>query len=121
MACHHFGIIDEFDDFHDYGADGDYYGLVKKYNCVSYDDDALEMWARGLEDIEFHWHTHGNMGNGLAWWGVTLIPPDAIPKAIFILEQHIDKTLRCEAEAVTLLGLLKKALSDSKWVIHYGC
>ena len=123
MACeHHFGIIDKFDELKDYGAlEEEYPCIIKKHNCISYDDDALTRWALDLTNTEMHWHRYGNYGKGLAWCGITLIPPYILPEIIHWLALYIKKSLFCDAEALKLLGLLKNAFKESKWVIHCGC
>lgn len=84
----------------------------QKYDCISVDDAYLQEVTDRLIAIDFYWHTLSVRGRGLAYCGITLIPPDS---------------LKVFADVVTdipqlreLAELLKKAACESKWVIHFG-
>ena len=62
--------------------------------------------------IDFYWHTLSAKGKGLAYYGITLIPPDSL-KAFIDAIADIPKL--CE-----LKKLLEEALDQNKWMIHYG-
>lgn len=84
----------------------------QKYDCISVDDAYLQEVTDRLIAIDFYWHALSVRGRGLAYCGITLIPPDS---------------LKVFADVVTdipqlreLAELLKKAARESKWVIHFG-
>lgn len=83
-----------------------------KYNCISVDDDCLNSVIKELTTIDFYWHTLSVKGKGLAYYGITLIPPVSLKTFIDIIA---DKPELCE-----LRELAEKALEQNKWVIHYG-
>ena len=83
-----------------------------KYNCISIDDRYVEEIDSYLNNVDFYWHTLDMPARGIDYTGITLIPPTSLQEFIAIIE-YID-------EFNELKGLLKKALSESKWVIHYG-
>ena len=56
----------------------------------------------------------GNNSNGLAYCGITLIPPSSIDTFIeVLLRKHM-------IEYDLLIDLLKKAKKNNKYVIHFG-
>jgi len=106
MAKHEFGIMpaapqkgQRYDDY-----------LPQKYNCITVDDRHIENLD--LEHIDFFWHTLDDGGKGLAYCGVTLIPPEAIPQFIAAID-----AIPALSE---LESLLQKALAEGRWVIHFG-
>ena len=84
----------------------------QKYNCISVDDDYIEQIAPRLNDVEFYWHSLDMPAKGLAYCGITLIPPASIERMIEVI-----KTVD---EPSDLKQLLQKALNENKWVIHFG-
>ena len=75
-------------------------------------DDYLEPVVTQLDDIDFFWHTTDVPGKGLAYTGITLIPPASMPEFIAVIENI--------GELSELKTLLQKAWRENKWVIHYG-
>lgn len=47
----------------------------QKYDCISVDDAYLQEVTDRLIAIDFYWHTLSVRGRGLAYCGITLIPP----------------------------------------------
>ena len=108
MPRHNFGIMQikpvqgvRFDEYE-----------PEKYNCITIDDAFIEPLLPELSDIDFYWHTIDIPGKGLAYYGITLIPPES-------LNSMIDKISN-----ITNLSLLKQlliiAINDNKFVIHIG-
>ena len=83
-----------------------------QYNSNSVDDVYLDAVLSQLELIDFYWHTLAVKGKGLAYCGVTLIPPSSLRPFLSVID-----SLPCFSE-LTQLFLL--ALREQKWVIHYG-
>ena len=65
MAMHEFGIMKELPQA---GCRYDEY-IPEKYDCISIDDDIVEVFAKGLLDVDMHWHTIDVTGKGLAYCG----------------------------------------------------
>lgn len=84
----------------------------QKYNCISVDDDYIEQIAPRLNNVEFYWHSLDVPAKGIAYCGITLIPPVSIERMI-----EVFKTVD---ELSDLKQLLQKALNENKWVIHFG-
>ena len=108
MAKHEFGIMQTAP------CHGKRYDTYEphKYNCISVDDICLENIAADLNNIDFYWHTTDNEGKGLAYCGITLIPPCSVNDFIDVIK---------EADGLSeLYELFKKALNENKWIIHFG-
>ena len=84
----------------------------QKYNSISVDDDYIEQIVPRLNDVVFYWHSLDMPAKGLAYCGVTLIPPASIERMIEVI-----KTVDAHSD---LTQLLQKAQSENKWVIHFG-
>lgn len=82
------------------------------YSCISVDDDSIKAVAAKLEAIDSYYHTLSVKGKGLAYCGITLIPPESLNDFIKIIE--VDNQL------LRLKQLLEKARDENKWVIHFG-
>ncbi len=83
-----------------------------KYGCIAVDDTDLESIAPKLNALDFYWHTLSVKGKGLAYCGITLVPPCSLKPFIAVIA---DNSELCE-----LKKLLEKAWRQNKWVIHYG-
>ena len=106
MAKHEFGIMpsepqkgQRYDDY-----------LPQKYNCITVYDEHIE--SPDLSRIDFFWHSIDVSGKGLAYCGVTLIPPCSIKAFTDVI-----KDVSALSE---LRELSEKALAENKWIIHFG-
>ncbi len=108
MATHEFGIMPEAP------LPGKRYNQYEpwKYDCISVDDELIESIIPELESIDFFWHALSFKGMGLAYTGVTLIPPSSLSG--FLARINDDPGWK------ELKELLEKAKKENKWVIHYG-
>lgn len=84
----------------------------ERYGCITVHDDIIETIDGLLCDIPMFWHTTDTAGKGLAYCGVTLIPPDASRSMLEVLPE--------QAELNELRELLETACAMGKWVIHFG-
>ena len=108
MAKHEFGIMQTAPQK---GIRYDEYE-PQKYNCISVNDDYLEDIVIDFDDIDFFWHTLDVPGKGIAYCGITLIPPSSMQAFVSVIENI--------SELSELKVLLQKAYTENKWVIHYG-
>lgn len=108
MAKHEFGIMQ---DAPQKGERYDEYE-PQKYNCISVDDEFIEIILSDLDDIDFCWHSPDVCEKGLAYCGITLIPPSSLPEFISVI--------RNRPELSELTRLMQKAEYENKWVIHFG-
>ena len=102
MAKHEFGIMT---DAPQSGKRYDEYE-PRKYDCISVDDDYVEGIAEKLGFIDFYWHTLSIKEKGLAYYGISLIPPCSLKAFIDVIDDI--------PELYELKGLLEKALSQKQ-------
>ena len=84
----------------------------KQYNCISVNDDYLENIVSEFNNIDLYWHSLDVSEKGLAYCGITLIPPSSMQNFISVIDNI--------PELHQLKELLSKALDENKWVIHFG-
>ena len=84
----------------------------QKYDCISVNDDYLEDIVADFNHIDFYWHSLDIKGKGIAYCGVTLIPPDSINAFAEVIEDIYGLS--------ELRKLSKKAIAENKWMIHFG-
>ena len=108
MAKHEFGIMQTAPEN---GKRYDEYE-PQKYDCISVDDVYLEDIVANFDHIDFYWHTLDVKGKGLAYCGITLIPPCSIHSFIEVIKDY--------AELSELKELSAKALKEKRWMIHFG-
>ena len=108
MASHEFGIMQEApvlgQRFDEYEPDN--------YHCIKVDDDVLELVAEQLCAADCYWHALDVPGKGLAYCGITLIPPASLPLMCDIIAEV--------PELADLHRMLIQAWKEDKYVIHYG-
>ena len=108
MAAHEFGILPRAP------RPGERYDAYEpeKYACVSVDDDWIWPLLEKLAGVPTYWHTTDRPETGLAYCGITLIPPASIPAFLAALEDaEVQPSLR---------ALLERARAEGRFVIHYG-
>ena len=76
------------------------------------DDDVLELVAEQLCAADCYWHALDVPGKGLAYCGITLIPPASLPLMCDIIA--------AVPELADLHRMLIQAWKEDKYVIHYG-
>jgi hypothetical protein len=84
----------------------------KRYNCISVDDKLIISLSEKLKEIKCYWHTLDRLESGLAYTGITLIPPRACTSIIYMLQDN--------PELSELKSLLHEAERTNKYVIHFG-
>ena len=108
MAKHEFGIMQSppekglrFDKYEPH-----------KYNCISVDDNLLQKVAGKFNDLDFCWHTADVLSKGLAYEGITLIPPSSM--------EDFKNAIESVSALSELNDLITTALAQNKWMIHFG-
>lgn len=110
MPKHEFGIMQnkpmDKEIFNEYEPN--------KYNCISIDDAFIEPILIELQNVNCYWHTLENKVKGLAYCGITLIPPESMDllKNILLHQDNI--------EYIDLISLVNKAKEENKYIIHFG-
>ena len=108
MLKHDFGIMPEIPVRHKRYDDYE----PEKYNCISVDDEYILNISENLRVLKCYWHTLDRPELGLAYYGITLIPPESV---LLFLEIISDKP-----ELNSLVSLLWKAGNSGRFIIHYG-
>lgn len=70
-----------------------------------------------LSLLKTYFHCHGRPAFALARWGITLIPPESLEPFYNIVSS--DSRSRSTKELLDLMILIRKAISENKYVIHY--
>ncbi len=108
-----FGIIDKFEKNKDYSN-----YEPEKYNCVAIDDDFLDDWWEQLALIKTYFHNYNRPEFALARWGITLLPPESLESFYNIVAT--DHRAKSSEELLALRKVIRKAIAENKYVIHYG-
>lgn len=109
MAKHEFGIL-PWDPLP--GERYDDYTPERCRRVVPVDDDWIEPLLDKLAAVPVYWHTLDRPETGLAYCGITLIPPASLPAVL--------DALGGGAELAPLRALLEKAEAEGRYIIHYG-
>ncbi|WP_339192916.1 short-chain dehydrogenase [Aeribacillus sp. FSL K6-8210] len=114
MPCtHEFGILDELDKTREYN---DY--EPHKYQCISVDDDVINDLHPHLLKMKTYFHSFTRPAHGLAYWGVTIIPPESLP--LFYDVVTAAKDYHQSSELRELAAKILQAKEQNKHMIHYG-
>ncbi len=112
-----FGIIDDFNEQKDYLK-----YEPQKYHCIAIDDDKYmnDWWNALLEIDTFNVRGQGVLQpqKALSRWGITIIPPTSLPKLLDIV--MTDKRYKKDKRLVSLADLIRQAILNDNYVIHYG-
>lgn len=117
MAKHEFGIIDSLQENKWYSS-----YEPEKYNCISIDDYLIgELTIRYDEElmaIKTYFAISTQVGNGLDYSGITIIPPKS-------LKQFRDIIIKANSqyqshELKLLIEKISNAINENKYLIHYG-
>lgn len=110
MAKHDFGIMqnepmnnERFDVYE-----------PEKYHCIEIHDDFIEAILMDLANVPCYWHTLQVLGKGLAYYGITLIPPQSMELLIQILVSQPQSNYN------DLIYLANQAKQENKYMIHFG-
>ncbi|MEG0013441.1 MAG: hypothetical protein RR780_04795 [Cellulosilyticaceae bacterium] len=113
MACvAEFGIIDNLEEYDEYEYN------PSKYHCTAIDDDFITDWWNELVLTKTYFHTLSRPEFGLARWGITLIPTESLETFYELVAK--DKRSRTSEELVELMKVVRMAINQKKYVIHYG-
>ena len=108
MAEHAFGIMNKAP------AAGKRYDSYEpeKYVLISVDDEWIQPLLPKLQKINCFWHSLDVEENGLAYCGITLIPPGSVDDFVEIIKEF--------PKLDNLKRLLLKAKAKGQFIIHYG-
>lgn len=113
MPRHEFGVIDDFDinkDYSEYEPD--------KYECISVDDKLIVDIVQYLKNIKTYHHCFDRKETGLAYYGVTIIPPRSLMFLYDIVTTS--NQFKKSEELADLSALIITAKIKEKHLIHFG-
>jgi len=110
---HEFGIIENLEKDKKYNSYD-----PEKYKCISVDDELILRLMESLTTIKTYYHSMNRPEFGLAYHGITLIPPESLP-------QFRENILSCEKkhrseQLLALLNVITHAIERRKYLIHFG-
>ncbi|WP_371473806.1 short-chain dehydrogenase [Niallia circulans] len=106
---HEFGIIQNFNKRHVYN-----HYTPDLYDCIPVNDHFIQELIKPLAMMKTYFHTYERPANGLAYYGITLIPPESLP---IFLDIVADKK---SGELIDLARKITAAQEAEKYMIHYG-
>ena len=84
------------------------------YDCITVDDDIINDMGEQLNTLDIYWHSRKRPEKGLAYWGISLIPPETLPDFLDVLESQ-------ELDALSeLISMTQEAIRKQKYLIHFG-
>jgi len=82
----------------------------QKYGCVTVHDEIVERFGDSvLRDLPCFWCSVDRPEKGLAYCGITLIPPSSLPVL-----------LKAAGGSEPLQKLIEKAMAENRFIIHFG-
>ncbi|MCH4890949.1 short-chain dehydrogenase [Acidaminobacter sp. JC074] len=113
MLTHEFGIVGNDSDL----KNGFEY-TPKKYKCICVDDNLIQSIFNELKLMKTYFHELSRKEFGLAYYGITIIPPESLSVFEEIL-LNAKKTKKYN-DLDELLRLVKIGLENQKHIIHFG-
>ena len=83
-----------------------------KYDCIAVDDEYVQDVAEKLAGVRVYWHGLDRPESGLAYHGITLIPPESMA--------DVKEAVRDVPKIRRLKEMLVVAVRERKFVIHFG-
>ncbi len=115
-----FGIIDDFEKFQKQQKYSEY--APEKYHCVAVDDDIyMNDWMAQLYDtdtLNVYSRAVLQPQKSLSRFGITIIPPTSLPAFLNIVIS--DKQYENDINLTDLAELIRRAIEEEKYMIHYG-
>ena len=109
---HEFGIIKDITEksYKNYAPE--------KSQCISIDDEIITNLMKPLSLLKTYFHSLNRPEYGLAYHGITIIPPESLPTFLDIVLSADDLK---QFEDLNELGQeIMQAKNENKYMIHYG-
>jgi hypothetical protein len=113
LPYHEFGVIENLEENNDYS---DYY-CPEKYDCIKINDELILLLINQLSIMKTYYHNMNRPDFGLAYYGVTLIPPESLT---YLEEMLLNSKHQDNSELNKLIQLVRTAILRNKYIIHYG-
>ena len=113
MATHEFGIIENINEKKNYN---DY--EPEKYNSIYVDDELIEPLLAKMKILNTYYHSFNRPEFGLAYYGITLIPPESLES---FQELLLNEKVQFEnGDLDKLIQIVTLAIKREKHMIHFG-
>jgi len=113
MPVHEFGIIDNTENVkRNIGYE------PQKYNCISVDDEIIIDLNENLSIMRTYFHSLERPEFGLAYWGITIIPPESL--SMFFDVVTSSTLYKKSAELNELTSKILQTKEENKFMIHFG-
>jgi hypothetical protein len=113
MPVHDFGIIDNIENLkRNIGYE------PQKYKCISVDDEIINYLNEHLSIMRTYFHSLERPEFGLAYWGITIIPPDSLSMFYDVITSST--MYKKSAELNELASKIFQAKEENKYMIHFG-
>ncbi len=90
----------------------------QKYNCISVDDEIIMHLNENLSIMRTYFHSLERPEFGLAYWGITIIPPESLS---FFYDVVTSSTIcKKSIEINELAYKIIQAKEGNKFMIHFG-
>ncbi|QFT89217.1 hypothetical protein FIU87_11210 [Bacillus sp. THAF10] len=113
MPFHEFGIIEDFNIRKDYS-----YYSPEEYSCISVDDDLIQNFSESLKMMKSYFHSYERLGFGLAYCGVTIIPPESL--TLFYEVIVSSPSFKESSNLTDLAAKVSKSNEEKRYMIHFG-
>jgi hypothetical protein len=113
MSEHEFGIIDNIATVK---SDIEY--EPHKYNCISVDEEIFYYLKDQLTILKTYFHSLDRPESGLAYWGITIIPPESLSLFYDLVTSSL--LYKKSPELNGLAAKILQAKEEKKYMIHYG-
>lgn len=113
MPVHEFGIIDNIEN-----VKKSIGYKPQKYNCISVDDEIIIYLNQDLSIMGTFFHSLERPELGLAYWGITIIPPESL--SMFFDVVTSSTLYKKSAELNELASKILQAKEENKYMIHFG-
>ncbi|MGG0788639.1 short-chain dehydrogenase [Peribacillus simplex] len=113
MPVHDFGIIDNIENLKRNIA-----YEPQKYKCISVDEEIINHLNEHLSIMRTYFHSLERTEIGLAYWGITIIPPDSLSMFYDVITSST--MYKKSAELNELASKIFQAKEENKYMIHFG-
>lgn len=113
MSEHEFGIIDNIATVK---SDIEY--EPHKYNCISVDEEIIYHLKEHLTILKTYFHSLNRPEFGLAYWGITIIPPESVSLFYDLVTSSL--LFKKSPELIELAAKILQAKEEKKYMVHYG-
>ncbi len=109
MAYHEFGIIQN-----DPKASQRFDEYEPGIKYIKINDDFIEPLLPEFNSIRCYWHSLKHPEMNLAYFGITLIPPESIDAFISVFNNYYKE------QYDEIISLFEQAKLNDKYIIHFG-